>query len=163
WADVITESMTPGSMSRLGLGWETVHEINPAAVMYSTCQQGQTGPHAPFGGFGSHAAAYAGFYELLGWPDRPPIACYGAHTDFVRPWFLLVRLGGALDERRRTGQGQYLDHSQFESALWSLGPALLDYTVNGRVSRRRGDEDPGACPHGPYRCGAFSSPPSPLQ
>lgn len=152
WADVVTDSMTPGSMERLGLGWKVVHEINPNAIMYSTCQQGQTGPHAAYGGYGTQAASVAGFYEVTGWPDRDPAGVYGAYTDFISPWLLLVALVAALDERRRTGRGQYLDQSQYEAGVTFLGTALLDYTTNGRIAARMGNDDASACPHGAYPC-----------
>lgn len=152
WADVVTDSMTPGSMERLGLGWQVVHKLNPGAIMYSTCQQGQTGPHAAYGGYGTQAASVAGFYEVTGWPDREPAGVYGAYTDFISPWLLLVALVAALDERRRSGRGQHLDQSQFESGVSFLGTALLDYTTNGRIAERMGNDDPSACPHGAYPC-----------
>lgn len=152
WADVVTDSMTPGTMAKLGLGWDTVRELNPSAIMYSTCQQGQTGPHRSYGGYGTQAASVAGFYEVTGWPDREPAGVYGAYTDFVSPWLLLVALVAALDERRRTGRGQYLDQAQYEAGVSFLGPALLDYTANGRIAARMGNDDPAACPHGAYPC-----------
>ena len=57
---------------------------------------------------------------------------------------------GALDHRRRTGQGQYIDQSQAECSIHFLGPAILDYTVNGRVEGRVGNLDDAFAPHGVY-------------
>ncbi len=152
WADVVAESFTPGTMKAWGLDYESIARAKPDIVMISTCQQGQTGPHARFAGFGQLASALGGFYELTGWPDREPAGPYGAYTDFICPPFALAALVAALDYRRRTGRGQYLDLSQFECGLQFLGPALLDYAVNGRVAGRMGNRDPQACPHGAFPC-----------
>jgi crotonobetainyl-CoA:carnitine CoA-transferase CaiB-like acyl-CoA transferase len=68
----------------------------------------------------------------------------------VAPRFTAVAILAALDYRRRTGQGQYIDQSQAESALHFLTPALLDYTVNGRCQERTGNSDAHLAPHGVY-------------
>lgn len=152
WADVVTDSMTPGSLERLGLGYEQLRALNPSVIMYSTTQQGQTGPYAAFGGYGQHGAAVSGFVELTGWPDREPGMPSGAFTDFVAPWFLLTALLAAIDHRERTGEGQYLDQAQVESGIQMVGPALLDYSANGHLRSRRGNEDDDAFPNDAYRC-----------
>lgn len=152
WADVVTESMTPGVMSALGLGWERVQHINPSAIMYSTSQMGQDGPRSSYSGAGTQAAGFAGYTALTGWPDREPAGLFSAYTDVIAPWFLYVALVAALDYRRRTGVALYIDQSQYEAALSFLGPALLDYTVNGRIAGRKGNDDPTASPHGVYPC-----------
>src|SRR5262249_41112030 len=99
WADIVSDSMTPGSLARFGLGYEDLRAVNPDLIMYSTTQQGQTGPYRSFGGYGSHGAAAAGLLALTGWPDRAPAGPYGAYTDFVAPWFLFTALVAALDYR----------------------------------------------------------------
>ena len=72
WADVYVQSFTPGTVDGLGIGYDTVRSINPSIIMVSTCLMGQTGPAAPFAGYGFHAGAIAGFYEVTGWPDLAP-------------------------------------------------------------------------------------------
>ncbi|HEY7294995.1 MAG TPA: CoA transferase [Dehalococcoidia bacterium] len=152
WADIVTDSMTPGSLAKLGLGYEDLRRVKPQIVMYSTTQMGQTGPYRNFGGYGQHGASTAGLHALTGWPDRAPAGIYGAYTDFVAPWFLYTALVAALDYRDRTGEGQYLDESQVEAALQLLGPPLLDYFANGRVLQRNGNEDAEMAPHGVFPC-----------
>jgi crotonobetainyl-CoA:carnitine CoA-transferase CaiB-like acyl-CoA transferase len=68
----------------------------------------------------------------------------------VAPRFTLAALLAALEHRERTGEGQHLDFSQLEASLHLLAPALLDYTVNGRVAERQGNDDPRFAPHGVY-------------
>ena len=133
-----------------GLDYESLCKIKPDIIMISSCLMGQTGPMAKFAGFGNLAAAISGFFNLTGWPDRPPAGPFSAYTDYVAPRFTALSILAALDNRRRTGQGQYLDQSQAESTLHFLGPALLDYTVNGRVQGATGNRDPHLAPHGVY-------------
>jgi benzylsuccinate CoA-transferase BbsF subunit len=152
WADVVVESFTPHVMRGWGLGWEDLRAVNPRLVMMSTCLQGQTGPHAEYPGFGQLMAALSGFYEISGWPDRAPAPPYGAYTDFIVPRLAATALLAAIDHQRRTGEGQYLDVSQFEASLHFLAPALLDHALGGRVAGRSGNRTDHAAPHGAYPC-----------
>lgn len=153
WADVLVESYTPGVMQEWGLGYESLCRINPALVMMSTSLMGQTGPLAHFAGFGNLAGAITGFYELTGWPDRAPAGPFLAYTDYIAPRYSVAALLAALDWRRRTGCGQFLDLAQAESAIHFLTPAILDHSINGTDPTRMGNADPFLHPHGVYRCG----------
>jgi crotonobetainyl-CoA:carnitine CoA-transferase CaiB-like acyl-CoA transferase len=150
WADVVTESFSPNVMRAWGLDYAALQQVKPDIIMVSTCLMGQSGPFAQFAGFGNLAAAISGFFSLTGWPDRPPAGPFGAYTDYVAPRFTAVTILAALEYRRRTGQGQYIDQSQAESALHFLTPALLDYTVHGRSQERVGNADAHLAPHGVY-------------
>ena len=152
WADVVVESCTPHVMRGWGLAYDDLRRVNPGLVMLSTCLQGQTGPHADFPGFGQLMAALSGFYEVSGWPDRAPAPPYGAYTDFIVPRLAATALLAALDPRRRTGEGQHLDVSQFEAALHVLAPALVDHSLSGTVATRAGNASDHAAPHGAYPC-----------
>ncbi len=111
---------------------------------------GQTGPVSRLAGFGTMAAAIAGFFYPVGWPDRAPAGPYSAYTDYTSPRWLVAAIMGALEHRRATGQGQYIDLAQAEAALHLMGPALLERTVNGRVWERAGNRDMALAPHGAY-------------
>ena len=152
WADVVVESFTPHVLRGWGLGWDDLRLLNPRLVMMSTCLQGQTGPHAEYPGFGQLMAALSGFYEISGWPDRAPAPPYGAYTDFIVPRLAATALLAAIDHQRRTGEGQYLDVSQFEASLHFLAPALLHHALDGTVARRDGNASDHAAPHGAYPC-----------
>jgi len=152
WADVCLDSFTAGTMADLGLGYDVAREINPSIIMATTCLMGQTGPAAPLAGYGYHAAAICGFYEVTGWNDRAPAGPFNAYTDTIAPRFLAATLMAALDHRRRTGEGQYVDQAQMESSLHLLAPELLDHQRSGRMPRRAGNESPSACPHDAYPC-----------
>lgn len=150
WADVVTESFAPGVMERAGLGWKDLQQVNPRLIMISSCLLGQTGPWHRFAGFGNLAAAVTGFQSLAGWPDEPPSGPWGAYTDFIASRYNALAILAALEHRDRTGEGQYIDMAQAESALHFLGPAFLDYTANGRVPSPCGNDDPEMFPHGVY-------------
>lgn len=152
WADVVTESFTPGVLDGLGLGYEALRRVRPDLVMISSCLMGQSGPWRDFTGFGNLAASVTGFQNLASWPDRAPPGPYGAYTDFIALRYNAVAILAALEHRARTGEGQYIDQSQAEAALQFLAPAFLDYTVNGRVHEGRGNADDELAPHGVYRC-----------
>ena len=150
WADVVAESFSPKAMRTWGLDYPAIRKIKPDIIMLSSCLNGQTGPLASFAGFGNLAAAISGFHNLTGWPDRAPAGPFGAYTDYVSPRFAAIAILAALEYRRRTGKGQYLDQSQAETSLHFLSPALLDYSANGRTQIRAGNSDPEFAPHGIY-------------
>lgn len=152
WADVVVESFSPGVMAKYGLTYDILREHNPGLIMLSTSMNGQTGPRRSFAGFGTVMAAMAGFSEITGWPDRNPGSPYGAYTDFVCQRFCATALIAAIDHRRRTGEGQYIDVAQYEASIQMLAPSVLDYVVNGRVATRAGNRSPHAAPHGVFRC-----------
>jgi crotonobetainyl-CoA:carnitine CoA-transferase CaiB-like acyl-CoA transferase len=152
WCDIALDSFTAGTMATLGLDYEVARTINPSIVMATTCLMGQSGPAARLAGYGYHAAAVSGFYEITGWADRPPGGPFNAYTDTVAPRFLTTALLAALDHRRRTGQGQFIDQAQMESALHFLAPELLDVQVSGTSARRNGNWHPTQAPHDAFPC-----------
>ncbi len=151
-ADVVIENFTPGTIARLGLGYETLAGVNPRLVMLSTCNQGQFGPHAHHAGFGSHLTSLSGFTHTLGFPDRSPVLLYGPYIDYIAVGYGTIAVLAALLRQRRTGRGAYIDVSQYETGLQFIGPALLDLFVNGRVAERQGNRHPSAAPHGVFPC-----------
>lgn len=152
WADIVSESFVPGVAARLGISYEDVRKVKPDIIMYSSCNLGQTGPRAKFRGFGTNLVALVGTTHLTGWPDRMPTPPYGALTDSIAPLFGAAALVAALDYHRKTGKGQYLDLSQFESTVHFLTPLILDYQASGRVAQRTGNTSPYTAPHGAYPC-----------
>jgi crotonobetainyl-CoA:carnitine CoA-transferase CaiB-like acyl-CoA transferase len=152
WADVVVESFSPGQVRKWGLDYDTVRSDNPSVIMLSTSLMGQTGPSAKLAGYGNIGASMSGYQDLVGWPDRPPIGPFGPYTDYVGPRLSLVALLAALDHRRRTGSGCYLDVAQSEIGVFFLSPQLADYFDRGTVAARRGNADERFAPHGVYAC-----------
>lgn len=152
WADIVTESFSPRVMKKLGLDYESISKVRPDIIYLSSSMQGRGGPHSSYAGYGQNACALIGFAELSGWPDMAPAAPYGPFTDFICPRFNIIALIAALDYRRRTGQGQWIEQSQFETSLHHLAPIFMNYMVNGRVAGRQGNRLDYAAPHGVFPC-----------
>jgi len=150
-ADVFVENMAGGKLTNRGLGYEDIRKIKPDIIYLSTCMQGQTGPHYAHAASGHKLSALAGFNHITGWPDREP-AWVGTYTDFIAPRYNIIAILGALEYRRRTGKGQFLDMSQYEPSLQFMATSILDYTVNRRIAGRMGNQSPYAAPHNAYRC-----------
>lgn len=153
WADVITENFRPGVMGELGLDYESVRRIKPDIIYVSTCIFGQTGPNAPLGGTDGFAQAASGRTFLSGWPDRggltPASYPYG---DGTPPIFNAMAIVAALDYRRRTGKGQYIDVSMTEICANQITEAFLDWKANTRLQARMGNRISYASPHGVFPC-----------
>jgi len=152
WCDIVIENMRPGVMARLRLGYKDLRARNPQLIMLSTSNMGQSGPHATHPGFGSQLSSLSGFTHLIGEPDGPPYFLYGPYIDFVAVAFGGIAVLAALDQRRRTGEGSYIDLSQFETGVQFISSAMLDYSTNGVVANRGGNRDRVAAPHGCYPC-----------
>ena len=152
WADIVTESFRPATMKKWRLDYDSIRKIKPDIIYLSTSLQGQSGPFSRYGGPGELISAIGGFGEMSGWPERAPSPPYGAYSDYICPRFNATAMIAALDYRRRTGKGQFIEQSQFETSLHFLAPFMLDYDVNGRIARRMGNQHPYAAPHGVYSC-----------
>lgn len=152
WADVVVENFIPGVLEKWGLSYEHMKEINPDIILLRSSMQGQTGPHSRARALGHNLSALSGFVHLTGWPDRAPVPPFGVYTDYISPLFATSAVLAALDHRERTGEGQYIDLSQFEAATQFLAPRFLDWFANQRETERAGNSCEFAAPHGVYRC-----------
>jgi benzylsuccinate CoA-transferase BbsF subunit len=152
WCDVIVEAFSPGTLAKWGFGYEDVKKIKSDIIMLSFTMQGQTGPFIKQPTFGAFFQSLIGFTHLVGWPDKPPLPPVCAYPDFIGPWMALIAILAALDYRRRTGNGLYIDMSQLETSLQFLAPALLDFAANKKIQTRQGYHSSRAAPHGVYRC-----------
>ena len=150
WADAVCEAFSPKAMRAWGFDYEALRKIKPDIIMMSTCLMGQSGPLARFAGFGNLAAALCGFYNLVGWPDRTPSGPFSAYTDYIAPRFGAAALVAALIHRKLTGEGQYIDQAQAESALHFLTLPIIDTQANGRQYVPVANDDLYHAPHGVY-------------
>jgi crotonobetainyl-CoA:carnitine CoA-transferase CaiB-like acyl-CoA transferase len=152
-SDIVIENLAPGVTERLGVGYSALRDANPDIIVLSSCNQGQSGRRAAQRGFGSQLTSMSGFTHLTGYGEpEGPMLLYGPYVDFVAAGFGLIAVMAALDYRRRTGKGQHIDLSQYESGLQFLTPVLLDAQVNDRIHHGIGNRDPLAAPHGVYPC-----------
>ena len=152
-SDVVMDNFTPGVMEGWGLDYEELKKVKPDIIMLRQSGFGSWGPYAQQPAFGMILAAMAGLPNFIGWPDRGPLPVgVSAYTDCISPRFASAALIAALDYRNKTGKGQLLDLSQFETTLYFILPAILEYISSGREPKRIGNSHPYAAPHGVYPC-----------
>ncbi|GAA4327599.1 hypothetical protein GCM10023144_12360 [Pigmentiphaga soli] len=153
-SDVIANNFTPGVMDRFGLGYEAVRRIRPDIIYLAMSMQGATGPEKGYLGYGSTMAAVTGIQHLTGLPGREPAGTGTNYPDHLpNPCHAAFAVLSALRHRRRTGQGQYIDMAQTEPTVALLGPAVMEYTVNGHDPQPAGNASRDeAAPYGAYPC-----------
>lgn len=153
-SDVIANNFTPGVMERFGLGYQAVAAIKPDIVYLAMSMQGATGPEKNYLGYGATMAAVTGIQHLCGLPGRGPAGTGTNYPDHLpNPCHATFAVLAALRHRRRTGQGQYIDMAQTEPTVALLGPAVLDYTVNGNVGEAAGNASlDQAAPYDAFPC-----------
>ncbi|MFG2767618.1 CaiB/BaiF CoA transferase family protein [Streptomyces rubiginosohelvolus] len=151
-SDIVASNFTPGTMDRLGLGYQEATAVRPDIIYLEMPMQGNVGPHRNFRGYGLTIAAAGGLLGLTGYPERPPVGTGTNYPDHVpNPLHAAVAVLAALRHRRRTGNGQYIELAQLESTANVIGPALLA-AANGQPTHRAANEDTVAAPHGVYPC-----------
>jgi len=151
WADVVTENFRPGTLARLGLGYEVLAARNPKIVMLQSSSAGQTGPLSTMAATGDLLQSLCGFTHLTGFPDEHPMPPWGAWTDITVPPIGAASLLAAVRQAHRTGQGRLLDMSQMELSVAFLADQLIDAQLEGRSPTRQGNRDPQFVPHGVFR------------
>jgi crotonobetainyl-CoA:carnitine CoA-transferase CaiB-like acyl-CoA transferase len=141
-------------MASWGLDYPRMKEIRPDIIMASLQAFGQTGPRRDFVSFGPILMAFSGMTYLWRDPavERPGSGSQTAFPDFIAPSYGALAILAALHHRARTGEGQYIDISQAETAASMIGPAFLEYLVNGHEPQPVGNDVTYAGPHGAYRC-----------
>jgi formyl-CoA transferase len=152
-ADVLVENFRPGSMEAWGLGWETLHALNPKLIMLSLSGFGQTGPRAGEPGFAAVAEAFSGLRYLNAEPGRTPVRSGVSLGDTVAGVHGALGVMLALYARdARGGQGQRIDLALYE-AMFNLSESLLpEYDVFGEIRRPAGGALPGIAPSNAYAC-----------
>ncbi|PKB79557.1 MAG: hypothetical protein BZY88_12715 [SAR202 cluster bacterium Io17-Chloro-G9] len=150
-SDLVLENFRPGVMDRLGIGYGALREVKPDIILVSLSSNGQTGPERNYAGYAPMFAALGGLGHLTGYPDAPPVEIrHGMdHTGGMLAAFTAV---AALCAKRSTNLGQHVDVSLRDMGSSVIGPALLDYAMNGREAMRQGNRDDSAAPQGVYRC-----------
>ena len=149
-ADVVVENFRPGTMERFGLGYEDLKAVNPRIVLTRVSGFGQDGPYAPRAGYGSIGEAMGGLRYLVGDPDRPPTRFGVSLGDLLAGLHAALGTMMALRSRERTGVGQVVDVSIYESVLAMTESLVADYAVAGVTRSRSGAILPGVAPSNVY-------------
>ena len=149
-ADILVENFRPGTLERWGLGWDDLSAIRPELIMVRVSGFGQTGPYAKRAGYASIGEAMGGLRALTGYPDRPPVRVGISIGDSMTGMFGALGALAALEARRRTGRGQVVDASIFESVLGVTESLVVDWQAAGVVRERTGPTLPGIAPSNVY-------------
>ncbi len=134
--DVVLDGFRPGVLDRLGVGYERLREANPAIVMAAITGYGQDGPNAQRAGHDINYLALTGLLGLTGERDGPPVSAAGQIADVNGGLMAAIGVLAALNERRRSGEGQYVDVSMADGALSWLAFVASTYLCDGEVPRR---------------------------
>lgn len=152
-SDAVVDNFGGGVMDRLDLGYNVLRQVKPDIIMVCMPGFGSTGPEKDYAGYGIVLEPLSGLSSLTGYADDDmPLKTGVDHMDPMVGTYAAGALLAALLHRHRTGQGQYIEVSHLESAAFLLGEAFMEYSMNHRIPRRRGNRHPFLAPHGCYRC-----------
>ena len=149
-ADFILENFRPGTMEKWGLGYEDLKKINPKIIMIRVSGYGQTGPYSKRPGYASVGEAMGGIRYLMGDPDRKPSRAGISFGDSLAGTFATVGALAALHHREKTGEGQVIDTSIYESILTIMESLVSEHTVEGFTRERSGSILPAIAPSNIY-------------
>ena len=148
--DVVVENFRPGTLERLGLGYETLRADNPGLVLVRISGYGQSGPSREKAGYGAICEAGAGVRHMTGDPDRPPSRVGLPLTDYLTAVYAAYGATLALLERQRTGQGQVVDAALSESAFSLMESIVPAYDRLKVVPSRTGSRLQSTAPNNLY-------------
>jgi benzylsuccinate CoA-transferase BbsF subunit len=151
-SDVVINNFAHGVMAKLGFGYDEVRQIKSDIIMISLTGYGDTGPYRDYVAYGPAQVPLSGLSALTGYRGWPPMHSGFSYADPNGGVHGAFAIMAALFHRAKTGQGQYIDMSQWECAMGLLAEGILEYTMNGIEPERIGNEDPLMAPHGIYRC-----------
>lgn len=148
--DFVLENFRPGTMEKWGLGYDALKAINPAIIMIRVSGYGQTGPYSKRPGYASVGEAMGGVRYLMGDPDRKPSRAGISLGDSLAGTYATVGALAALHHRNKTGEGQVIDTSIYESILTIMESLVSEYTVEGYTRERSGSILPAIAPSNVY-------------
>lgn len=150
-SDLVVENMSPGSMERSGLGYESLRAVNPRIVMLAMSAAGQFGALANMRAYAPTMSSFVGMEAMVGYAGEAPIGALNFGLgDPNGSVHALVAVFAALRRARSTGQGCYIDLSQIEGLLSTLRPYLIASQTQGRQPPTMGNSHPDFAPHGIY-------------
>ncbi|MEL6871111.1 MAG: CoA transferase [Pseudomonadota bacterium] len=151
-ADMVLENFRPGTMEKWGLGYDELVKINPRIIMIRVSGYGQTGPYSKRAGYAAIGEAMGGMRYLCGEPDRQPSRAGLSIGDTLAATFACNGALAALHHRDRTGEGQVIDASIYESVLNVMEATIPEYVVSDYIRERSGSTLPNVAPSNIYDC-----------
>jgi benzylsuccinate CoA-transferase BbsF subunit len=153
-SDVLIENFSPRVMLNWGLNYEKLKEVRSALIMVSMSAMGQTGPWKDYVAFGPTLHALSGLTYLTSFEKDSPMGLGYAYADSISGLYAALIVLAALEYRERTGQGQYIDLSEYEAICTLMGPVLLDTSLHEKEVLPHGNRsnDIPSAPYGCYKC-----------
>lgn len=151
-SDAVIANYSTGVLEKLGLGHDRLAVRNPRLVMLESNGYGESGPSAHYVTWGPNIEALSGLCRLSGFPDRDGAISHFAYPDTLSALHGLFVLLAGLADLDRSGRGQAIHLSQFETTVAAIGPLMLEYAATGMEPRRLGNREPGCAPYGCFPC-----------
>ena len=138
--DVLVENFRPGTMEKMGLGYERIKEVNNQIIYASISGFGHYGPYKDKPGYDIIGQAVGGIMSITGWPDGPPTRTGTAIADILAALFCTIGILSALQARSIHGKGQKVDIALVDSVVSAIGTILQIYMVEKRIPKRAGNQ-----------------------
>ncbi|MFC1939757.1 CaiB/BaiF CoA transferase family protein [Chloroflexota bacterium] len=154
-SDIVIDNFVSGTMDSLGVGYDELRKVKPDIIVASINGYGPSGPWSHYRSYGVVQEPMTGWMALTGYlNDETPLRSGVDHIDPQTGSHMAGAILAALLYRQKTGKGQKLNASMLESGISFIGPAILDYGVNGRILEHKGNRhnQDAMAPHGCYRC-----------
>lgn len=144
--DILVENFRPGTMEKLGLGYDTLKVEHPSLI-YAACSGfGQTGPYAQQGAYDMIIQGMGGIISITGEPDGPPVRVGTSISDITAALFTTIGVLSALHHRNQTGRGQFVDVAMLDSLVAVLENAVVRYFATGETPKPLGARHPAITP-----------------
>lgn len=146
-ADVVVQNFKPGTLERMGLGYEILQEVKEDIILASISGFGQKGPGSRLPGYDYMIQAMSGLMSITGGREEEPTKVGVAISDVLTGLFTCIGILAALQHRNRTGEGQEIDISLFDSQLAALVNVASNYLCTGELPERLGNQHPNIVPY----------------
>ncbi|EOP74674.1 hypothetical protein KOW_02729 [Bacillus cereus VDM006] len=146
-ADIVVQNFKPGTLERMGLGYDVLQEVKGDIILASISGFGQKGPASHLPGYDYMIQAMSGLMSITGGKDEEPAKVGVAISDVLTGLFTCIGILAALQHRNRTGEGQEIDISLFDSQLAALVNVASNYLCTGELSERLGNQHPNIVPY----------------
>ncbi|MEE2672512.1 MAG: CoA transferase [Myxococcota bacterium] len=150
-ADILVENFRPGTMEKLGYGWDVLHERHPRLIYAATSGFGHSGPYARRPAYDLVVQAMGGIMSLTGTPGGPPTRVGSSIGDITAGLFTAIGVNAALFERSRTGIGRKIDVAMLDSQVAILENAIARYQATGEIPEPIGARHPSITPFEAFR------------
>lgn len=148
--DILVENFRPGTLERLGLGYDRLRTLNPRLIYAAVSGFGHTGPWSPKPAYDMIVQALGGLMSVTGFPGGPPTKAGTSIGDITGGLFALAGIGSALYHRERTGAGLKVDVSMLDGQIAILESAVMRYAATGQTPGPIGNRHPSIAPFEPY-------------